>query len=176
MDIITLASYRKKPYFIHPGRLLKINQANYQAGLIRGLRLIERVTRTRFIRQTKPRGFQFYTVNTAQMLQLYKKGGVPLALAWKNKVYMLNDADRFRVPQTLEAVTAHEVGHLYRIGHNPDRTSIMNANLTSRTMNAADIAIFQKRCGKPFKVKQVLLDAGFREEEVDVLIDLVSLI
>jgi len=140
-------------FFIHPGRLLKIDQPEFQARLITGLGDIEAVTQARFIRSAKPRGIQFFTVGFDQMLKLYgsKNGKAPLGLRKGNRVYYLNDRDRFGNPvdYIVEGLTVHEVGHVLGLKHSTDLTSIMHPWLPVMRMNPTDVLNFQKRAGKP---------------------------
>lgn len=148
-----MAKLRSRIIFIHPGRLLNIDQTEYQSRLISALREIEAVTLTRFTISPTPRGIQFYTVNSEQMYKLSRRkdGKVPLGLRIGQRVYFLNDRDRYGSPSAriVEAVTIHEVGHVFNLKHVEDRTSIMHPHLTVNIMNLRDIALFQRRLGKP---------------------------
>lgn len=143
----------KRQFYIHPGRLLKIDQAEFQARLISSLGEISTVANVQFIRSIKPRGIQFQTVDAPTMYRLSRRkdGKVYLGFSIGQRVYFLNDRDRFGIPEQriVELVTIHEVLHVFGFEHSTDRTSIMHADGIANRMNSSDVLKLQRKFGRP---------------------------
>ncbi len=148
-----VALRRNLKIYIAPGTVGGISEAQFGIRIMRSLDELSAFTNADFFRVPSATGaFVRIYPATDEMMWLKKPSYraeklIPLGLQDGNWIY-LTTRSRWGGESVLEAVTKHEFGHRLGLGHNTRNLSIMNAGLSSLTLDATDKISFQKRLGK----------------------------
>ncbi len=149
-----VASRRNLKIYIAPGTVGGISETQFGIRIMRSLHELSAFTNADFVRVPSASGAYVKIYPASDEMMWIKKSSyrsgkiVPLGLQDGNWIY-LTTRSRWSGASILEAATKHEFGHRLGLGHSARGTSIMNANLSSVTLDASDKSSFQRRLGKP---------------------------
>jgi len=135
-----------------PGGLGGVSEEDFQRRVMAGFNELSLFTRADFVQVPTIRGShtRVYPASDEMMWRkkpAYKKDKlIPLELQAGNWMYF-TIRPRWGSDQILEAAAIHGMGHRVNLKHSGAPSSIMNANLTSVTLNGDDTANFIRRLG-----------------------------